>query len=177
MNGSLNITPTDYLFIKLQAGTDMQDSKREYYNPKTTRNGADANGIASVTATQGRSNLFEGTATFKKEFNKVHKLDIMAGYTYQDFTYEELTAKVTNFFTDYFGYNNIGIGETYSAPGTTKRMNKLLSGIARVNYNFADRYLLTATFRADGSLNSIRITALVISHLSLLHGVSPTRNL
>ncbi|KKB46344.1 SusC/RagA family TonB-linked outer membrane protein [Parabacteroides sp. HGS0025] len=151
LNASLNITPTDYLFIKLQAGTDMQDSKREYYNPKTTRNGADANGIASVTATQGRSNLFEGTATFKKEFNKVHKLDIMAGYTYQDFTYEELTAKVSNFFTDYFGYNNIGIGETYSAPGTTKRMNKLLSGVARVNYNFADRYLFTATFRADGS--------------------------
>lgn len=37
-------------------------------------------------------------------------------------------------------------------PGVQrKRMNKLLSGIARVNYNFADRYLLTATFRADGS--------------------------
>lgn len=151
LNVSLNITPTDYLFIKLRGGTDMQDSKREYYNPKTTRNGADANGIASVTTTQGRSNLFEGTATFKKTFNAKHHLDVMAGYTYQDFSYEDLSGKVSNFFTDYFGYNNIGIGETYSAPTTSKKKNKLLSGIARVNYNFDDRYLVTATFRADGS--------------------------
>ncbi len=151
LNGTLTITPADFLVIKLQGGTDMQDSKREYYNPKTTRNGADANGIASVTATQGRSNLLEGTATFRKAFDRKNKLDVMAGYTYQDFTYEDLSAKVTNFFTDYFGYNNIGIGETYNAPTTSKKKNKLLSGIARVNYNFDERYLFTATFRADGS--------------------------
>lgn len=150
LNGALTITPTNYLVIKLQGGTDMQDSKREYYNPKTTVKGAGYNSLASVNTTQGQSNLLEATMTFKKEFNR-HKLDAMVGYTYQDFSYEDLSAKVSNFFTDYFGYNNIGLGEEHPAPTTTKKKNKLLSTIARVNYNFADRYLLTATFRADGS--------------------------
>lgn len=150
VNASLNYTPTSYLFLKLQAGTDMQNAKREYYNPTTTRKGAGAGGIASVTATQGASNLLEGTVTFKKSFNK-HKLDIMAGYTYQDFLFEDLSTKATNFFTDYFGYNNIGIGEERPAVGTAKSKNVLISGIARANYNYDDRYLFTATFRADGS--------------------------
>lgn len=150
LNASLNITPTSYLTLKLQGGIDMQDSKREYYNPKTTIKGAGYNGLASVTTAQGQSKLFEGTATFKKDFNR-HKLNAMVGYTYQDFSYEDLSAKVSNFFTDYFGYNNIGLGEEYTAPTTSKKKNKLLSAIARVNYNYDDRYLLTATFRADGS--------------------------
>lgn len=150
LNASLNITPTDYLTIKLQGATDIQDSKREYYNPKTTIKGSGYNGLASVTTTQGRSDLFEGTITFDKEINH-HKLNTMVGYTYQDFTYEDLSATVSNFFTDYFGYNNIGIGEECTTPTTSKKINKLLSGIARVNYNYDDRYLITATFRADGS--------------------------
>lgn len=150
LNASLNYTPTDYLFLKIQAGTDMQNAKREYYNPTTTRKGAGAGGIASVTSTQGVSNLLEGTITFKKSFNK-HKLDIMAGYTYQDFLFEDLSAKATNFFTDYFSYNNIGIGEERPSVGTTKSKNVLISGITRANYNYDDRYLVTVTFRADGS--------------------------
>lgn len=150
LNASLNYNPTDYLFLKIQAGTDMQNAKREYYNPTTTRKGAGAGGIASVTSTQGVSNLLEGTITFKKNFNK-HKLDIVAGYTYQDFLFEDLSAKATNFFTDYFGYNNIGIGEERPSVGTSKSKNVLISGITRANYNFDDRYLFTATFRADGS--------------------------
>lgn len=150
LNASLNYTPTDYLFFKIQAGTDMQNAKREYYNPTTTRKGAGAGGIASVTTTQGASNLLEATATFKKNFGK-HKLDVLAGYTYQDFLFEDLSAKATKFFTDYFGYNNIGIGEERPTVGTTKSKNVLISGIARANYNYDDRYLFTATFRADGS--------------------------
>lgn len=150
LNASLNYNPTDYLFLKIQAGTDMQNAKREYYNPTTTRKGAGAGGIASVTSTQGVSNLLEGTITFKKSFNK-HKLDIMAGYTYQDFLFEDLSAKATNFFTDYFSYNNIGIGEERPSVGTTKSKNVLISGITRANYNYDDRYLVTVTFRADGS--------------------------
>ena len=126
LNASLTYTPTDYLFFKIQAGMDMQNAKREYYNPTTTRKGAGAGGIASVTATQGGSNLLEATATFKKSFGK-HKLDVLAGYTYQDFLFEDLSAKATNFFTDYFGYNNIGIGEERPSVGTTKSKNVLIS--------------------------------------------------
>lgn len=51
---------------------DMQNAKREYYNPTTTRKGAGAGGIASVTATQGGSNLLEATATFKKALASIN---------------------------------------------------------------------------------------------------------
>lgn len=174
LNALLNYTPTDYLFFKIQAGTDMQNAKREYYNPTTTRKGAGAGGIASVTTTQGASNLLEATATFKKNFGK-HKLDVLAGYTYQDFLFEDLSAKATKFFTDYFGYNNIGIGEERPTVGTTKSKNVLISGIARANYNYDDRYLFTATFRATVRPSSRKATVSVISPLSRRHGVFPTR--
>ncbi|MFR9513373.1 MAG: TonB-dependent receptor [Rikenellaceae bacterium] len=151
LNTSLNITPNEYLTIKLQGGTDFKNAKREYYNPQTTRSGADANGIASVTDVKSTSNLFEGTITYDRQLDAKNKINVVGGFTYQDFKYEELSALVSNFFTDYFGYNSIGVGETYSAPTTAKQNNKLVSALARANYNYDDRYLVTATFRADGS--------------------------
>ncbi len=47
--------------------------------------------------------------------------------------------------------DNLGIGATPSSVSTSRSDKKLLSYFARGNYNFDNRYLFTATIRADGS--------------------------
>lgn len=55
--------------------------------------------------------------------------------------------------------------------GTTKSKNVLISGIARANYNYDDRYLFTATFRADGSSKFEKASVSVIFPPFRRHGV------
>ena len=52
--------------------------------------------------------------------------------------------------TESVGYWNVGIASTRSETNGYSKWS-LMSGVGRVLYNFSDRYLLTATLRADGS--------------------------
>ena len=47
--------------------------------------------------------------------------------------------------------NNLGSGTTYTAPGSEVKKWALNSYLARVNYTVNNKYLLTASIRADGS--------------------------
>ncbi|MDR1672882.1 MAG: TonB-dependent receptor [Bacteroidales bacterium] len=73
-----------------------------------------------------------------------HRLEVMAGYTYQD----RQTTKHEYAITDFSGSN-----EVIAAPAFPKftMQNTLVSFYGRINYNMKERYLLTATLRRDGS--------------------------
>ena len=47
--------------------------------------------------------------------------------------------------------NNLGMGATPSEVSSNYYNNSLLSFFAQTTYNYGDRYLVTATIRADGS--------------------------
>lgn len=80
-------------------------------------------------------------------------MSVLAGYSYLQNDYEGFGAQRSGFVTDFFGYNNLGagynyrIGDVYSYKGKSN----LVSFYGRLNYNYAERYLLTATIRRDGS--------------------------
>lgn len=102
--------------------------------------------IASSTVTVGRDNSYSGSnksrlldlyANYSKKIG-IHKFDVTAGHGYQFFTREAVS-------TDRRGDGSI-IGET-----DDPNQNALLSFFGRANYSLNDKYLLTATFRADGS--------------------------
>ncbi|MBO4917913.1 MAG: TonB-dependent receptor [Bacteroidales bacterium] len=78
-------------------------------------------------------------ADFNKTYAEKHNVDLMAGYSWQHF-YSESTSKTFR-ISDNFGLgDNENKGELY-----------LISFFGRANYGFADKYLLTATVRADGT--------------------------
>ena len=56
----------------------------------------------------------------------------------------------TNLPQEFVGYWNVGIADTKDASNGYSKWT-MLSGVARVMYNYADRYMLTGTLRADGS--------------------------
>jgi iron complex outermembrane receptor protein len=86
-----------------------------------------------------RNTTLEFYADYNKTFAEKHNVDVMGGYSWQHFWYNDHTLKYR--IADNFEMaNSEGKGELY-----------LISFFGRANYGFADRYLITATLRADGT--------------------------
>lgn len=139
------------LSVKINAGADIQSSRRDTYIGRNTRKGASANGIASVQTTNSNNALLELTARYAKTFGE-HSLEVLGGYTWQNFGWNTFNSGAQNFSTDAFGTDNLAAGSSSTFTiNTFKSRNQLKSFLGRINYTFNDKYLLTANFRADGS--------------------------
>ncbi|OJY96919.1 MAG: hypothetical protein BGP13_24875 [Sphingobacteriales bacterium 40-81] len=137
--------------VKINGGTDIQSSRRDTYLGRNTRKGNNANGIASVQTTNSNNALLELTARYAKTFSN-HSLEVLGGYTWQNFDWNTLNSSAQNFTTDAFGTDNMAAGSSSTFTiNTYKSRNQLQSLLGRINYTFNDKYLLTANFRADGS--------------------------
>src|SRR5690606_4619504 len=62
-----------------------------------------------------------------------------------------VNASGTGFLTDISETHDLGAAATAGVPGSGYSKSVLLSSLARLNYSFDNKYLLTASFRADGS--------------------------
>ena len=78
-------------------------------------------------------------ADYNHTFAEKHNVDLMAGYSWQRF-YSESSSKSVRMSDNASLGQSVGKGELF-----------LISFFGRANYAFADRYLLTATLRADGT--------------------------
>ncbi len=104
------------------------------------------------TRTQTTRQNFQAYLTLNKKFGN-HKIDGTLGYDYNYWTYYYLTANNTGALDDKIPYLQSGSDNT---SGTMSMSNNeystsLISYFARLGYNFADRYIISGTFRADGS--------------------------
>ena len=123
---------------------------------KDYQNGIQGNGRVTRQNLHNSSNLLEQYLTYDKTFNDVHNLNVVGGYSYQDFTSEYdgsfgwgLATAVTKptdvFVKEYGNFKNYA----NFVPGYGN--SKLQSFFGRANYSFKDKYYLTATVRTDGS--------------------------
>lgn len=93
--------------------------------------------------------LWDNYFVFDHTFAEKHHLGIMAGTSSQWNEYDFMSGQKNVFLFD--SVNQLGNGqEMYSIDGNRSDWS-LLSYMARVNYSYADRYLITATVRRDGS--------------------------
>ncbi len=149
----VEIKPIEELTLKANFGIDRNYMKHRLYVPKTTLNGAMKNGQANIAQYDKSDYLMELTANYTKQFGE-HNLTALVGYSFQRFTDEALSASNSDFLIDGFLYNNLGAG-AFEKPGVGSSASKseMASFFGRVNYSYKDRYLLTATLRADGASN------------------------
>lgn len=147
------VRPIQDLLLKANLGIDRNYQKRKQYLPITTLYGARENGAAYIGQSDKSDYLMELTANYTKSLED-HNFNILAGHSYQLFDNEFLSAKNNDFITDGFLYNNLEAGNA-KRPSVKSSASKsrMASFFGRVNYSFRDRYLLTATLRADGSSN------------------------
>ena len=91
--------------------------------------------------------LLENTLSYDKVFGK-HSVQALAGYTYQSNNYNYTSTARTD-LPD--GIDQIDAGAGIATNSGNRVENNLISVLGRVIYSYDDRYLLTASFRRDGS--------------------------
>lgn len=97
----------------------------------------------------------ETTLNYTKAVTSNSTLGLLAGYQYQDVTFDGFGVQNNNFLTDILGADNIGTGlGIRSNPGfigSYKNNYKLVSFFGRAQYSLADKYFTTVNVRRDGS--------------------------
>lgn len=115
--------------------------------------GQSEKGWAQRTYAEYTNRQIEAYLSYDKTFAEEHHLNAMAGYSFLDNINEGFGATRSGFETNAFGYNNLAAGTDYRQTDvySYKSKTKLISFFGRVNYNYAGRYMFTATVRRDGS--------------------------
>ncbi len=150
-NTYLDYEIIDGLHFRTSLGADLQASKTNNYTTRKALAGASLGGSAAVVNSQSINWLNENTLHYTRQLGHYHALNALLGYTIQGLSTENATARANTFSDDFARYNNLEAGSTLVAPSSDASNWKLISYIARVNYGFDDRFLLTLTARRDGS--------------------------
>jgi TonB-dependent starch-binding outer membrane protein SusC len=132
---------------------EYNSTQSRLYVPSYAVMGATDKGFGQRTLGDYTTKQLEAYLTYDKQLNSENKINIMAGYSYMDNTYEGYGAQRKGFDTDLFLYNNLAAGIDYSASDvySYKGQAKLISFYGRVNYNLLNKYMFTGTLRRDGS--------------------------
>ncbi len=152
---SLNTYIQALLFNKItwksSFGGDIAYSKEDKFSPSTNPingyNGLLAYG--SIEQNKAVSLLNENTIDYKETFGD-HSIGIMGGITFQRDHTTTTYIDADEIPSDGVGVDAVELAETASiSSGYTE--TSIFSVLARANYSYMGKYLLTATFRRDGS--------------------------
>lgn len=149
----LEIKPIEGLVIRPSISLDYTLSRTRnftYPNTYTSYNYSEKNFISS---SMGRycTLLEEVTATYSKKIGK-HNFSVMVGQTWEEYNYYSIGgsgAQILNPVESNWYLNNATEDQTFASDGVGR--TRRLSFLGRVFYSYADRYLITANFRADAS--------------------------
>ncbi|GAB2603378.1 SusC/RagA family TonB-linked outer membrane protein [Spirosoma areae] len=94
---------------------------------------------------------WENILTYKKALGQKHTLDFTGLYSLQVRQYEQSNVNVTGLPIESLEYYNLGAASTITGVGSAYEKWAILSYMARINYNYDNRFLFTLTGRADGS--------------------------
>ena len=130
-----------------------------YYTSNHSQQGVNQKGSYSGSAKRSGytvdNKYLELTSKYMKNFNNVHRLDALVGYSYSEEEHDIDNMWNANFSTDYFCTNNIGLGtkltDGEASMGSNHYSSKLIGFFGRVSYGYADRYNILASLRYEGS--------------------------
>ncbi|MDX1718665.1 MAG: TonB-dependent receptor [Salegentibacter mishustinae] len=139
------------LKFKTNFGTDYSSATNDYFlDPFRTSYGRAMNGIGTYQTNLSNYYILDNTLTYKTELGK-HEIEALAGSVYQKYKWENSFLERRNFASAEITTPNAGSELIAATADKAEKSNA--SFLARVNYDFDDKYLLTANFRADGSSN------------------------
>ncbi len=152
LNGNLRLdyTPINDLKLSLIGGGYINyDNSRTFL--ATQRVAGVLWGPSSLAENTANSNYktFQATADYTKRFGK-HEISLLAGYSFEEFYSESLSAGRQDFPSNDLTTINMGSanGQTNNGSGTEWALQSLFG---RFKYSYANRYLLEAVLRYDGS--------------------------
>ena len=120
------------------------------YSSKELNNISMPNGWAEYTNEQTMYWQEETYLTYNKVLDK-HRINAMAGLSWQERTYRRNKSYTEGFFDDFYQDNNMAIGTLPSVPESEWTRWAMNSYFLRFAYTYNDRYSATVTGRVDGS--------------------------
>ncbi len=155
---SANFNITEGLDYKYNLGIDRSESVRRVAVSRlfNANFAAGSGGVASIEGIQTFSQLHEHTLSYNKDLNDNVGLNAIAGYAYQKLSRKGNTQRANGFLVDDQNLYtaNLNFASAFPAAGNKsfeEPDNVLQSFFGRVNLTLSDKYLITATVRADGS--------------------------
>ena len=146
-----------HLTTQVMFADHQYSNNNTWFRPSTStvavNNGRE--GEASRSYSKERQQILEWLTNYSGSFGS-HNLKAMAGYSYQYSRYSGFDAYNKDFPNDGLGADNLGSGEYAKEEGeicmgSYQNDAKLIAFFGRVSYDFAGKYVLTASLRHEGS--------------------------
>ena len=155
-NAYINWKVINGLTFRSSYGIDYTNNRINSYTPAfnvSSPNQIQANNSLESGYETKFTWLWENTLTYDKVIHDDHHLNLLAGYTAQNYDYNIVDLTGSNLLsTDpNFRYIQAVSMSNMSINTTLPTSESILSYLFRANYTYKERYLLTASIRADGS--------------------------
>jgi len=145
---------TEGLMFKTTYGKNIFNNKVQVFEAayEINPNQRNENSRLAEFSSLRESYVWTNTLSYLFDINKKHKFNAMIGHELQELKITDVTQSVSEIPDGLADSKFIGTGNvsTSSVAGVLSE-SALVSGFGRLNYNFDNRYLFTANFRADGS--------------------------
>src|SRR5438034_548119 len=146
-HGTLTLVPVSKLRLSIMGGTErgsvQQGDATTFRHVNTTQNGQ--NGTAYRYSGSDASKILEMTGTYADRIER-HNVNLLGGYSYQDFENDWFSFSTYNFPTDLFGTNRLQSGDALAAGKagvrSFKSSYKVIGFFGRLNYDWDNRFLL-----------------------------------
>lgn len=148
---SLDVKPLNWLTLRLKGGLVYRQKERSMWYGKKTFLGAQTNGKAGYSDMSSKIYDAEALLLFNPKLKKSHSFEGTLGVVYNSKRLQQNNITGENFFSEDLRADGISQAATFYPFLHVKTNEQLFSILARGVYNYADRYVVTATFRADGS--------------------------
>ena len=141
----------DGLVFKTSFGVDGVFSRDRVFGPVWLKASEGSRGEAGIVTLEGLTWLNENTLTLDKKIGENDNLNVVVGYTLQEFQNESFGNYVFDIPDDKLGYHKLSVGLNPQAPFNGETQWNMVSYLGRAQYSLNNKYLFTATGRVDGS--------------------------
>ncbi|NDV82730.1 TonB-dependent receptor [Bacteroides sp. 51] len=150
----ININPIEGLNFRSTFSVDYAQKQVNKYTPTDVYEAVryHSDGEAKDNRDTRTVWQWDNSLSYDMTFGK-HRINAMLGTSATRNNFSYINATTTGYGSDLFGYHNLGAGykKDKREISTVWTEATLLSYIARANYSFAGKYMITATARYDGS--------------------------
>ncbi|RFS20699.1 TonB-dependent receptor [Chitinophaga silvatica] len=141
------LKPWEWLTLRTTYGGDYIFMNNDIFENAISGDNAASNGMANSIHSDYKRWIWTNTAQFDKTFN-YHSINVLIGGEQQRDQRERYGLQRTNQADSYFNNTEGGWINDYSSD-LLRRQNYLLSSFARVNYNYREKYYVSANVRQD----------------------------
>ena len=149
--GEIIILP--YLKFRSSLGLDLGRSDTFNFTPKYYLNATDQSTVSRVSNSASKSDywIWDNYFTFDKTFNSTHKVTVVVGMSAEETKSESFSASKEGLTNNDESQRILSAATQNATTSGTKSSSALNSYFGRLFYSYANKYMITANLRYDGS--------------------------